>query len=540
MVPIPTRSIDLLTPHAHEYTRRQPMTSSTELLSGRYRLGRLLGRGGFSDVYLAVDELDNKDVAVKIVRSGDPELARRLSQEARALEGFEHPGLVRLLDTGVTGDQAYLVMEFVDGSNLAEKLCQGALTPLMTAALGATLADALSYVHARGIVHRDVKPANILVTPGGEARLGDFGIARLIDVSTLTLDGTTLGTAAYMAPEQLEDHQVGPSADIWSLGIVLLECMTGKRVYEGSPSEMIARRLAGPVPVPAALPVPWKLLLHGMLDPSPDGRLSTAEVAALLRSSPFAAPWDPSPSPTPDQVASTQPDDLTLVAPRSGLPAATAVMGDATAVMGDATRVTQQPVAPGRPVAPGPRPGHVRRVRIGALAAIVLVALGVGLAVALGSTGGTPKAGTSAHAGSTATSRPVPSTSSTTTTSAPTATQALASFAGDVASGVTAGTIDPKAGQAISTLADRAVTDGAAGKPSQAASDLQQAATAIAHGMEDGSIGQPQGAVLQADLSALAVALGLSAASALPISPPTTSSGPGAGSGNNGRSGKSN
>ncbi|HWD51689.1 MAG TPA: serine/threonine-protein kinase, partial [Acidimicrobiales bacterium] len=265
------------------------MTSATEILSGKYQLGRLLGRGGMSDVYLAVDLDTGRQVAVKIVRSGDPDLARRLAQEARALEGFDHPGLVRLLDTGVTGDQAYLVMEFVDGSNLAEILRRGRLTPELAAGLGASVAGALAYVHERGIVHRDVKPANILVTPDGQARLGDFGIARLIDVSTLTLDGTTLGTAAYMAPEQLENHQVGPSADIWSLGLVLLECLIGEQVYRGSPGEMMAQRLAGPVPIRADLPVAWKVLLNGMLHDRPDQRLGAIEVADLLDTAALAA-----------------------------------------------------------------------------------------------------------------------------------------------------------------------------------------------------------------------------------------------------------
>ncbi len=181
-----------------------------------------------SEVFEAVDERTGIAVAVKVVRSGDPDLARRMAQEARALELVEHPGLVRLLDTGSTDSKAYLVMELIEGSTLAAALRQGSLSPERTAAIGATLAEALAYVHDHTIVHRDVKPSNILMTADGKARLGDFGIARLLDASTLTVAGTTLGTAAYMAPEQLEDHQVGPGADIWSLGMVLLECLTGQ------------------------------------------------------------------------------------------------------------------------------------------------------------------------------------------------------------------------------------------------------------------------------------------------------------------------
>src|ERR1035437_4711404 len=224
------------------------MTSIADVLGGRYHLVRLLGRGGMSDVYQAIDDRSGNTVAVKIVRSGDPEFVRRLTQEARALESFEHPGLIQLLDTGLAGDDAYLVMEFIDGPTLAETLKSRPLGAPATSALGARLAEALAYVHERGIVHRDVKPSNILQSAKGEAWLGDFGIAQLHDATTITAAGSTLGTVRYMAPEQLEGHHVGPSADIWSLGIVLLECLTGRRVYEGSPSEVVARRLAGPAP----------------------------------------------------------------------------------------------------------------------------------------------------------------------------------------------------------------------------------------------------------------------------------------------------
>ncbi len=496
------------------------MTPTTEILSGRYRLGRLLGRGGMSDVYLAVDQDRGREVAVKIVRSGDPDLARRLAQEARALEGFDHPGLVRLLDTGVTGDQAYLVMEFVDGSNLAEILRRGRLQPDVVADLGASVASALAYVHGRGIVHRDVKPANILVTPDGQARLGDFGVARLIDVSTLTLDGTTLGTAAYMAPEQLENHQVGPSADIWSLGLVLLECLTGAQVYRGSPGEMMAQRLAGPVPIPADLPVHWKVLLSGMLHDRPDQRLGAGEVADLLDTAALAAPWESSHGPATDQLAATQADDMTMVSPPPGV-------GRTAEVHPADTRVAPPSLVVGT------RLSRARRQRLAAVAVLLAAALVVGLVLAF-SPGGTPTSN------STATTRPPATTTSTPpTTSPPTSAQALASLVGEVASGVTAHTVSASVGQMISTQAQQAVTDEVAGKPQQAANDLQQAATSIANGTQSGAIAASEGTVLQADLSTLASTLGLSAASVAPTTvpptTPTTAAGPGAGHGGGGK-----
>ncbi|HEY7948820.1 MAG TPA: serine/threonine-protein kinase [Acidimicrobiales bacterium] len=523
------------------------MTSLSDVLAGRYRLVELLGQGGMSDVYRAVDERTGMAVAVKVVRSGDPEFAKRLAQEARALEQFEHPGLVRLLHTGVSGAQAYLVMELIKGSTLATMLRQGRLAPTTTARMGAHLAGALAYVHARGIVHRDVKPANVLVTADGDARLGDFGIARLMDASTMTMAGTTLGTAAYMAPEQLEDHQVGPAADIWSLGIVLLECLTGRRVYDGTASEVVAKRLAGPVPLPADLPVPWRLLLSGMLDHEPDRRLDGTEVAVLLASPVYATAWEPSaPTPNGRRTPSLPPSDLTALAPVAAVAASTRVLAP------DDTRV----LAPGdtRVLAPGdtraatftPVPEAKRRGRgwlIGALAALVIAGVGVGVLVAFASspkghaTTTTTRPG--GHATSTTTSTSTTTTTTTTpTTTIPTGVSALTGLTSDVASAENAGGLDGATGDAITAAANRALVDEQAGRTKQASDQLQQAMTLIADGIQNGSISQAEGATLQSDITTLATALGvtsnLSPTAAATTAPTVAPPGPGNGNGNGG------
>ena len=481
------------------------MSSTDDLLDGRYRLGDLIGRGGMSDVFRATDEQGGDLVAVKVVRSADGEYATRLSQEARALRRFEHPGLVRLLDSGVTGDMAYLVMEYVDGVSLAETLRRGPLTPTDTANLGAALADGLAYVHERGVVHRDVKPANILIDTEGRARLADFGIARLVDTTTLTVVGTTLGTASYMAPEQLEDHQVGPGADVWSLGIVLLECLTGQRVYSGTPSEVIARRLAGPVPLPPSLPVPWKTLFGGMLDHRPDQRLRAAEVSALLATSAFRSSWAPAVAAV-GTGAMTEPYDLTALSePR----------GDETALALDHTVII-----PPHLVSAVPRRAPNRRW-IG-LAALLILPLIAFLAFGLGSNGDSHPTTTVRTTTST-----VPPTTTTVPSSVP---QALTTLLTDLASGEATGAVTSGSGPPISDQAQQAVIDSAAGSTDLAVADLQQVAYAITNGVNTGAITPAVGSLLTNDLTALATALGLNSSPATTVAP--VPSGHGHGKGN--------
>ncbi len=463
------------------------MTLVNETLGERFQIVRLLGRGGMSDVYEALDVQRGHPVAIKLLRSSDPEFVRRLAQEARALEGFHHPGLVRLFEAGLAADQAYLVMEFVEGVTLAESLRQRSqLSPAETAALGVALADALAYVHERGIVHRDVKPSNILMTSSGETKLGDFGVAQVHDASTLTIAGSMLGTVSYMAPEQLEDAQVGPSADVWSLGIVLLECLMGRRVYEGSPSEIVARRLREPVPLPADLPVPWKILFGGMLDHRPDQRLSATDIAALLATSPYVVPWSPT---STERDGATY--DLTALAPGSD---ATTVAGSLRDALADATRIAQPSFRPSSR-------GRSRRIRWQpvASAALGLAIIGTGLGLWL--TSGPAK---DPHHGT-----------HRTTTTLPSSSASLSALVSDMALAQSAGRIGPSQEQGIATAAEQAVAANSSGNAIQAGQDLQHAQSTIVNGIQGGTITQAEGASLLHALAVLTLALGVSI-------PPTT------------------
>jgi hypothetical protein len=510
------------------------VSPTTELIQGRYRRGRLLGRGGMADVYLAYDEIDGGEVAIKTLRSADPKLSRRLMQEARALQRLDHPGLVRLLGSEIAGGEAHLVMELVDAPTLAERLLDGPLDSRATADLGAQIAEALAYVHASEIVHRDVKPANILVprdfeTAGGAVRLADFGIARLVDASTITIEQTTLGTAAYMAPEQLEDHHVGPVADVWSLGVVLLECLTGRRVYEGTPGEIIARRLAGPVPVTGDLPVPWRIVLTGMLDHRPEQRLSAAQVASFLRAPALgeASFADIQPPAGP----ATAPLDLRALAGTTPPDAATVALPEAAVAV--AATVPDAPTDPMAGVVP---PLGRRGITPAMLAALLAVAIVLVVAVIALSRGGNGpgvttttvrRTTTTVHTTSTVAR---PTTTTLPTTTLPSTTAALSTLLAAVTQAANAGMIDQPDAQQISSAAENALQAPGATQATQA---LQQAATAISAGMAAGRISTSVGGALQTDLVRLATALGLPGAATATTTttttappPPTTPPGP--------------
>lgn len=274
------------------------------VLAGRYRLEGIIGRGGVADVYRGRDITLGRQVAVKVLRgsSTDEVEAARGRAESQYLAGLNHPGLVTVFDAGVDEGRPFIVMELIDGTSLSS-WCSGADLPLESVAeIGCQLADALGYVHAQRLVHRDVKPSNILIegmaTDPGRVRLADFGIALLLDASGLTATGLTVGTAAYLAPEQVRNQPLSGAVDVWALGLVLLECLTGRREYEGPAVEAALARLTRSPQIPDNLPSGWRELLSEMTRQTPEQRPDMSYVATRLRTLANASPTAPLPTGT--------------------------------------------------------------------------------------------------------------------------------------------------------------------------------------------------------------------------------------------------
>jgi serine/threonine protein kinase len=272
-----------------------PNSVTAEPLGGRYELGEVIGRGGMASVYTARDLNLGRDVALKLFapQSADPDELRRQEAEIELLATLNHPSLVTLFDAGMDTrvpdePRPFLTMELLDGQDLRTRIRHSPLPLDELAVVGAGIADALAYVHSLGIVHRDIKPANILLVPvrPGEPfrpKLTDFGIARIIDGTRLTATGTMVGTAAYLSPEQARGADLGPASDIYSLGLVLLECLKGEVEYPGSAVESAVARLHRAPVIPDAVPEEWARIIQAMTVLDPLDRPSAAELEAAFR-----------------------------------------------------------------------------------------------------------------------------------------------------------------------------------------------------------------------------------------------------------------
>ena len=274
------------------------------LLCDRYEVGELIGRGGVADVHAAVDQRLQRDVAVKIVRlngHGFEDAESRFDDEARIAASLQHPNVVAVFDTGVTDDQRpFIVMERLPGETLADRLRQGPLPEATVRAIASDVLAALASAHDAGIVHRDVKPGNILLTEDGSAKIADFGIARESD--TLLVDPTTVnamtGTPAYLAPERVEGEPATARSDIWALGVVLYEALTGGKAYQGDTplATAMAVRDGDAVPLTDVRadidPALAAVVTRAMAQDPMDRYATAAEMAAALRADPDATVVD--------------------------------------------------------------------------------------------------------------------------------------------------------------------------------------------------------------------------------------------------------
>ncbi|MFC4112595.1 protein kinase domain-containing protein [Nonomuraea zeae] len=279
------------------------MVAQGTTLAGRYRLDTRIGAGGMGEVWRGEDIVLARTVAVKVLLPGrmeDPGFVARFQGEARAMATINHSGVVDVYDYGVSGDTVYLVMKFVDGEPLDRLLSRlGRIPPQAAMELIAQAASALQAVHNQGIVHRDVKPGNLLVQRDGTLVLTDFGIARSDLANRLTDAGMVLGTAAYCAPEQAEGAPVTPAVDIYALGVVAYECLVGQRPFDGDSAVTIALKhiREAPPPLPADIPPAVRSLVEVALSKDPARRYPTAramsEAARAIASGQMPAVHEP-------------------------------------------------------------------------------------------------------------------------------------------------------------------------------------------------------------------------------------------------------
>ena len=335
---------------------RARMVEPGDMLAGRFRLDELVGRGGMATVYRAWDTVLGRPVAIKLLRPeiiADPDLALRFRREAHAAAVLHHPNVVGYLGAGSEGSTPYLVMELVDGDDLATRIRREApFEPSAAARIARDVANGLAIAHARGIVHRDVKPGNILVDADGRARITDFGVARIAAESEATIPGTTLGSVHYFSPEQAQGLTTNPASDVYSLGLVLFEMLTGTRPFSGdTPAAVALARVGATAPSARAV--------------NPD---VSADIDAIVAR---ALQTDPS-ARYPEGGAFADAVDRTLAPPVRVDP------------MSTTSRYAVQPVRANGPVQTRSAP-VIAAPLLGILAALVLVVASAGAIVFLGS-----------------------------------------------------------------------------------------------------------------------------------------------------------
>ncbi len=297
------------------------MVSPGTVLNSRYRIDARIASGGMGDVWKGTDDVLDRTVAIKIMLSAlleEPGFVKRFHAEAKTMAGINHPGVVRIYDFGNDQHLAYLIMELIEGDPLSRTLNKvGRLTPARTMLLIAQAAEALQAAHDKGIVHRDVKPGNLLVRPNGTLVLTDFGIARSAAASQLTATGAVMGTASYLAPEQASGVGASAASDVYSLGVVAYQCLTGHRPYDGdTPLEIAMKHVTGtPKPMPNDIPPVVRQIVERSMAKNPAHRWpSAAAFAGAARQAAGALTHGSGPT-LPVQPGSPSPGSAAPVSP---------------------------------------------------------------------------------------------------------------------------------------------------------------------------------------------------------------------------------
>ncbi|WP_430647162.1 serine/threonine-protein kinase [Agromyces sp. GXS1127] len=381
------------------------------ILDDRYRVDGLIGRGGMAAVYRADDVALGRRVAVKVFTASTEGIddADRRRSETALLASLTHPALVTLYDAAKdpASRREFLVMELVEGEDLRKVLERGPIGRRDAARMLADLAEGLHVIHSRGIVHRDVKPANVLLAPAHlptrrwNAKLADFGIARLLDESRLTATGRIIGTPGYLSPEQVRGEAVGSSADVYALGLLVLESLTGRQPFPGPALESASARLVRDPEIPGDLPLDWRELLAAMTARDPAERPTALDVALAteaLATEALATEAGTTGDVPAEGDTRILPATRTAGTPADDATAATRVLTGVGAAPA-ASAATAAPGAPGTPSAASERADRrlPRRAVLGIAAAAVVLAAAVVVPLTIGAlpddggtTGSTP------------------------------------------------------------------------------------------------------------------------------------------------------
>ncbi|MET9231154.1 serine/threonine-protein kinase [Lentzea sp. NPDC003310] len=324
------------------------------VIDNRFVVGTLLGSGGMAEVYRAYDRTTTSSVAIKVFTGpGLPDDELRLQREASMLVSLDCPGIIPVYANGTLSRRPYFVMREITGGTLRQRMREP-LPPRFVARIGSQIADVLVHVHDLGVVHRDIKPSNILLDDEEkQAYLADFGLALVAEVTRVTTSGVLVGTAGYLSPEQVRGTEVGPPADVYSLGLVLLECLTGRTEYPGGDAEAALARLARSPRIPVDLPPAWVSLLAAMTETDPARRPTAAQCARSLQAAYEASRGLP--ALLPDAAVRPDEPDVPVQRSRRGKRvalAAAAVAATAVAVVVANFAGGGDVPAEGKPVAP--------------------------------------------------------------------------------------------------------------------------------------------------------------------------------------------